>query len=512
MKRNTLSNLLLALGLVLALGSGIVMARRTLAQGLGSQGPLGVSDTLGTAFTYQGRLTDTDGVPLSGDYDFQFQLYDALSGDAPVGSAVAVGDKEVTDGYFTAQLDFGNVFDGTALWLEVRVRPGAETGAYTALSPRQSLTAAPYARYAAVAPWSGLNGVPAGFADNTDNTDDTVTWSEISGIVGTGANQVAAGAHSHDDRYYTETELQTDDSASVHWGNLTNVPTGFADDTDNTDDTVTWGEISGIVGTGANQVAAGAHDHWGEAWSGTGAGLTLSGGDTGLHASGSAYGVSAGGNTADLRLDGVSGVIYAKEEQQSDLKLYSNSDVDIHLDDADYTPNAHFRILNDADTAVFTVDESGAIASAADTEIAASPLNMVAYYASNIELRPMSGFMEMRPPDVCNPTALVPVDLPSVLLGTATKLKSVRICYKCDTSASYITLTRVRYVTDSGGYTQLISDGTDRTSTTWDCYTLTDATPNEIQGSLYVEIGSSFAAAGSNHDIRIGRITLTLTE
>jgi len=328
MKRNTLSNLLLALGLVLALGSGIVMARRTLAQGPGAQGPLGVSNTLGTAFTYQGRLTDTGGVPLSGDYDFQFQLYDALSGDTPVGSAVAVGDKEVTDGYFTAQLDFGNVFDGTALWLEVKVRPGAETGAYTALNPRQALTAAPYARYAAVAPWSGLNGVPAGL----DDGDDDTTYSAGTGLTLVGAtfsvdfagsgsaNTAARSDHNHDGVY-----------------------------------------------------APATHDHWGEAWSGTGAGLTLFGGDTGLDASGSAYGVRAGGNTADLRLDGVSGIIYAKGEPQSDLELYSNEDVDVHLDDAGYTPNAHFRVLDDADAVVFEVDETGAVSWPAQTGYVSIP-------------------------------------------------------------------------------------------------------------------------------------------
>jgi len=46
--------------------------------------------------------------------------------------------------------------------------------AYTDLTPRQALTAAPYASYARQAPWSGLSGVPAGFADGVDN-DTTYT-------------------------------------------------------------------------------------------------------------------------------------------------------------------------------------------------------------------------------------------------------------------------------------------------------------------------------------------------
>jgi hypothetical protein len=81
-------------------------------------------------------------------YDFEFKLYDALSSGSPVGGTVTQGDVTVTNGLFTVQLDFGNVFDGTALYLEIGVRPGASVGAYTALAPRQHLSATPYAMYA----------------------------------------------------------------------------------------------------------------------------------------------------------------------------------------------------------------------------------------------------------------------------------------------------------------------------------------------------------------------------
>jgi pectin methylesterase-like acyl-CoA thioesterase len=123
---------------------------------------------LGTGFTYQGKLSD-GGAPANGEYDLQFTLYDALSSGSSVGGTVTLDDVSVTNGLFTVQLDFGAVFNGAALYLEIGVRPGASTGAYTALTPRQPLTAAPYAIYAASAPWSGLTGVPAGFADGVDN-------------------------------------------------------------------------------------------------------------------------------------------------------------------------------------------------------------------------------------------------------------------------------------------------------------------------------------------------------
>ena len=156
---------------------------------------------------------------------------------------------------------------------------------------------------------------------------------------------------------------------------------------------------------------------------------------------------------------------------------------------------------------------SGIIKSIADTEIAVSPLKMVAYHGSNVNLLPVEeGFMVVQPNATGVHHVYVPVDLPSVLFGAATKLESVRICYKCDTAASYIDHTRVRYVGDAGSATDLISDSTDRKNTAWTCYTLTDATPEEIQGSLFVRVSLNFGGTGSAHEIYIGRITLTLTE
>ena len=124
---------------------------------------------LGTGFTYQGKLTD-GGVPANGMYDLEFKLYGALSSGTQVGSTITKNDVTVITGLFTVQLDFGNVFDGTALYLEIGVRPGVSSGAYIALTPRQQLTATPYAIYAEKAPWSGITGMPADFADGVDNS------------------------------------------------------------------------------------------------------------------------------------------------------------------------------------------------------------------------------------------------------------------------------------------------------------------------------------------------------
>lgn len=134
--------------------------------GSASASPLNAA--LGTGFTYQGKLTD-GGVPANGVYDLEFKLYDSLSAGSQRGTAVTQGDVIVNEGLFTVQLDFSDLFDGTPLYLEIGVRPGASGGAYTALAPRQQLSATPYALYARNAPWDGVKGVPAGFADGVDN-------------------------------------------------------------------------------------------------------------------------------------------------------------------------------------------------------------------------------------------------------------------------------------------------------------------------------------------------------
>jgi len=103
----------------------------------------------GTTFTYQGRLND--GGPATGLYDLRFTVYDAPGGvtATAIGSTVDVNDLGVTNGLFTVMLDPGaNVFTGAARWLNIGVRAGASLGVYTDLTPRQPLTATPYALYA----------------------------------------------------------------------------------------------------------------------------------------------------------------------------------------------------------------------------------------------------------------------------------------------------------------------------------------------------------------------------
>ena len=104
------------------------------------------AQSVGSAFTYQGELTD-NGTPASGSYDFEFALYTASSGGTAI-DTIDAGDVAVVAGLVNASIDFTDVpFDGQALWIEVSVR-NSGGGAFTTLSPRQPITATPYALYA----------------------------------------------------------------------------------------------------------------------------------------------------------------------------------------------------------------------------------------------------------------------------------------------------------------------------------------------------------------------------
>jgi len=101
---------------------------------------LGSTALADTTITYQGQLKDADGA-VSATLGMSFALYDAVGGGNRVGNAVAVPSVAVSDGLFQVELDFGDVFDGSPLWLSVTVE-GSE------LSPRQRLGAAPVAAFA----------------------------------------------------------------------------------------------------------------------------------------------------------------------------------------------------------------------------------------------------------------------------------------------------------------------------------------------------------------------------
>jgi hypothetical protein len=99
-----------------------------------------VEATLGSGFTYQGRLTFS-GTPVNGTCDLQFGLFDAVSGGTQLGGTQSLPAVSVTDGLFTVTLNSGAEFGaapfaGQASWLETTLRCPAGSGTYTPLTPR----------------------------------------------------------------------------------------------------------------------------------------------------------------------------------------------------------------------------------------------------------------------------------------------------------------------------------------------------------------------------------------
>lgn len=102
-----------------------------------------------TAFTYQGRLMH-GATAANGPYELAFALYDAAAGGQLVGTTATLAPVAVSNGLFTAFLDFGaSPFTGAARWLEISVTPyGSDQPAVT-LTPRQPISVTPYAIHAA---------------------------------------------------------------------------------------------------------------------------------------------------------------------------------------------------------------------------------------------------------------------------------------------------------------------------------------------------------------------------
>jgi hypothetical protein len=120
--------------------------------------PAWTQTPLGAEFTYQGHLVQS-GVPVTGTADFLFSLFTDAVGGTQIAVTIGVDNATVTDGLFNVQLNFGvAAFNGDERFLEISVRSPAGSGSYTTLTPRQPLTAVPYALYALSGPDWAVSG------------------------------------------------------------------------------------------------------------------------------------------------------------------------------------------------------------------------------------------------------------------------------------------------------------------------------------------------------------------
>ena len=138
-----------------------------------------------TEFTYQGSLTN-GGSAANGSHDFEFVLFDALSGGGQAGSVITVNGVTVTNGIFAVKLDFGAAFPGAGRYLEIHVR---QTGgaAFIVLTPRQSVSSVPYSV-------KSLNADSATNAANAVNAVNAVNATNAATATNAGTAQNAVNA------------------------------------------------------------------------------------------------------------------------------------------------------------------------------------------------------------------------------------------------------------------------------------------------------------------------------
>ena len=143
-----------------------------------------------TAFTYQGKLKNGS-LPANGLHDFRFSLFDAQSGGSQVGTTQCVDDIVVTDGVFSATIDFGQQFaSGAPRFLQIDVR--ADTGldcanqtGFTTLAQRQAISPTPLANHAK----------SAFSLDAPDGSPANAVFVDNDGKVGVGTTTPAALLH-----------------------------------------------------------------------------------------------------------------------------------------------------------------------------------------------------------------------------------------------------------------------------------------------------------------------------
>jgi trimeric autotransporter adhesin len=107
-----------------------------------------LASALSNAFTYQGNLQE-GAAAANGNYDFQFVLQTAAG--VALGAPLLRDDVQVNQGIFTVEIDFGSAITSADFQLQISVRPGASTGAFTSLSPATRITPTPQAQIAGFA-------------------------------------------------------------------------------------------------------------------------------------------------------------------------------------------------------------------------------------------------------------------------------------------------------------------------------------------------------------------------
>jgi hypothetical protein len=111
-------------------------------------GMVRAAEPIPNSFSYQGHLAQ-NGESANGAFDLRFSMFNVATGGSPSFGTITLANTSISNGIFSTYLDFGpGAFDGSARWLEIGARPSGSLAPFTVLTPRQALTATPYAFFA----------------------------------------------------------------------------------------------------------------------------------------------------------------------------------------------------------------------------------------------------------------------------------------------------------------------------------------------------------------------------
>jgi hypothetical protein len=112
-----------------------------------SQAP---SATSTSTVSYQGRLTDSGGTPLTGTYNLEFRIYDVPTGGAPLWTEMWTGANavDVSDGLFNVMLGSINNALASAIEGYDELYLGITVGTDSEMVPRVQLGSVPYSMMA----------------------------------------------------------------------------------------------------------------------------------------------------------------------------------------------------------------------------------------------------------------------------------------------------------------------------------------------------------------------------
>jgi hypothetical protein len=140
------------------------------------------------SITYQGKLTNAAGSPLSGTYSVTFKLYGASTG----GTVLSTDTHSVTatNGLFTTPITIDPVvIDGRAIWL------GITLGADAEMTPRQEIRPVPYAL--SLRPGALIKGTNVPATLNVQNNNGIALNVSTTGDSSDGVRADTAGTNSY---------------------------------------------------------------------------------------------------------------------------------------------------------------------------------------------------------------------------------------------------------------------------------------------------------------------------